>query len=64
MNWRSDCFPVRDFKRVTVTRILVYRGKGTEEDPHRNVTVWLEDDGALIAYRDDWAEEQNTGTKP
>lgn len=61
-DWRDDCMPVRQFERVTVTRILALRGKGTEDDMYRNVTIWFEDDGTLIAY-DDPAPAQNQDTE-
>ena len=56
--WLHGVHPIRGFERRTCYRILAYRGKGTEEDPHRNVVVWFTEDGEVISYVDAWADEQ------
>lgn len=48
----GTCEPIREFERVTVTRIESLRGSGTERDPYRLVETWITDDGLVLTHLD------------
>jgi predicted amidohydrolase len=52
---------LRDFERITITRIVVREGMGTPDDLVREVTYYVSDDGELIGLRDPVHPSRATG---
>ena len=43
---------VDEVKRVTLTKVTVCKGAGTNEDPARHVDYYYDDDGNRVAVHD------------
>lgn len=44
--------PLRSVRRVALIEVVILRGRGTEEDPYREVTMLFDDEGRCIAEHD------------
>jgi hypothetical protein len=45
-------YPVRECRRMMVTRIVLMRGEGIENDPVREVVLIFDDEGVCLAEHD------------
>ena len=44
--------PLRSCRRITVTEVVVLRGRGELNDPYRTVTMLFDDEGRCLAEHD------------
>lgn len=49
---------VREVKMVEVIHIVSYEGEGTKGNPARLIDEYYSKDGALLAVKDKWLEQE------
>lgn len=49
---------VREVKMMEVIHVVSYEGEGTKENPARLIDEYYSKDGALLAVKDQWLEQE------
>lgn len=49
---------VREVKMMEVIHVVSYEGEGTKENPARLIDEYYSKDGALLAAKDQWLEQE------
>ena len=49
---------VRQVKMMEVIHVVSYEGEGTTENPARLIDEYYSKEGALLATKDEWLEQQ------
>lgn len=49
---------VREVKMMEVIHVVSFEGEGTKENPARLINEYYSKDGALLAVKDQWLEQE------
>lgn len=49
---------VREVKMMEVIHVVSFEGEGTKENPARLIDEYYSKDGALLAVKDQWLEQE------
>lgn len=49
---------VREVKMMEVIHVVSFEGDGTEENPARLINEYYSKEGALLATKDEWLEQE------
>lgn len=49
---------VREVKMMEVIHVVSFEGEGTEENPARLINEYYSKEGALLATKDEWLEQE------